>query len=178
MAGGAGYVTFCCCIVEAAEEAAKNFCCWASKLVLVSSLILLENEVLEFIGEFCNSWQEFSNSTFDESRTASRLAWRISVANIVDMAVACLIDLATASKSLDSACVDIVCCINKYAAEEKRSACELIATNLWALFFSQFSRFLIGMEHFPLLERSNREASDSNWGMLSVGKNWLDFCNI
>ena len=106
------------------------------------------------------------------SRTASRLAWRISVAKIVDMAVACLIDLAMASNSLESACTDIVCCcIHKYAAaEEKRSACELIATNLRALFF-HVSKFLIGMEHFPLLERSNREASGSNGGMLSIGKN-------
>ena len=132
------------------------------KVGLGNFLILLENRVLEFIGEFRNSWQEFSNSTFDESRMASSLAWRISIANIVDMAVACLIDLATASKSLDSNCVDIVCCcIYKYAAEEKRSSCELTVTSLRAL-FSQFSRFLTGMEHFPLLERSNREASDSN----------------
>ena len=83
------------------------------------------------------------------SRTTSRLAWRIPVAKIVDMAVACLIDLATASNSLESACTDIVCCcIHKYAVEKKRSACELIATSLRAL-FSHISKFLIGMEHFP-----------------------------
>ena len=96
--------------------------------------------------------------------TASRLACNISVAKIVDIAIACLID------SLESACTDIVCCcIHRYAAEENRSACELIAISLWAL-FSHISKFLIGMEYFPLLERSNREASASNGGMLSVGK--------
>ena len=91
------------------------------------------------------------------------------------MAVACLIDLAMASSSLESACTNIVCCcIHRYAAEENRSVCELIAISLQALFY-HISKFLIGMEYFPLLERSNREASASKGGMLSVGKNrlWL-----
>ena len=59
--------------------------------------------------------------------------------------------------------------IRKYAAEENRSACEFIAISLRAL-FSHISMFLIGMEHFPLLDKSSREASDSKGGMLSVGK--------
>ena len=30
--------------------------------------------------------------------------------------------------------------------------------------------FFVGIEHFPLLDKSTREASDSNGGMLSVGE--------
>ena len=138
------------------------------KIALGNFLILLPNSVLEFIGAFHSLWLEFSNKTLDVSSTASRLAWNISIAKIVDIAVACFTDLTMASISLESACTDC-CCIYRYAAEEKRSACELIAISLRAL-FSHISKFLIGMEHFPLLDRSNREASDSNGGMLSVGK--------
>ena len=100
-----------------------------------------------------------SNKILDVASTASRLAWKISVAKIVDIAVACLIDLATAFSSLESAGVDTVCCcIHKYAAEENKSACELIAISLQAL-FSQISIFLIRIVHFPLLDKSNTEAS-------------------
>ena len=110
--------------------------------------------------------------------TASRLACNISVAKIIDMAVACLIDLATASNSPESACTDIVCCcLHRYAAEENRSVCELIVISLQAL-FSHIFKFLIGMEYFPLLERSNRETSASNGGMLSVGKIDCGSCKI
>ena len=57
------------------------------------------------------------------------------MANIVDMAVACLIDLATASKSLDKALIDMDSCWRqRYAAEENKSACKLMATNLHAVF--------------------------------------------
>ena len=137
---------------------------------MATSLILLPNRVLEFIGAFRSLKLEFSNKILDVVSTASRLAWKISVAKIVDIAVACFIDFATASNSLERACTDIVCCcIHKYAAEENRSACEFIAISLWAL-FSHISKFCIGMEHFPLLDKSSREASDSNGGMLSVGK--------
>ena len=111
-----------------------------------------------------------SNKILDVVSTASRLAWKISVAKIIDIAVACFIDLATASSSLERAGTDIVCCcIHKYAAEENRYACEFIAISLWA-FFPHISMIFIGMEHFPLLDKSSREASDSNGGMLSVGK--------
>ena len=78
------------------------------KIALGNFLNLLPNRVLEFIGAFRSSW----------------LAWNIYIAKIVDIAVACFIDLATASNSLESACTDIVCCcIHRYAAEENRSAC-------------------------------------------------------
>ena len=36
------------------------------------------------------------------------------------------------------------------------------------------SKFLIGTEHFPLLDISSCQASDSSWGTFSVGK--TDFC--
>ena len=39
---------------------------------------------------------ELSSSSLDEARAASLLAWNNSVVKSVDMAVACLIDLATA----------------------------------------------------------------------------------
>ena len=44
---------------------------------------------------------ELSRSSLDEARAASLLAWNNSVVKSVDMAVACLIDLATASRSLE-----------------------------------------------------------------------------
>ena len=41
----------------------------------------------------------------------------------VDIAVACLIELATTSKSLERAVTDILCCCrHKYAAGENKSA--------------------------------------------------------
>ena len=46
---------------------------------------------------------ELSSSSLDEARAASLLAWNNSVVKSVDMAVACLIDLATASRSLERA---------------------------------------------------------------------------
>ena len=57
-----------------------------------------------------------------------------------------------------------------YAAEEKKSACKFIAISLRAIFFFSMFQCFIGMEHFPLLDKSSREASDSKGGMLSVGK--------
>ena len=84
--------------------------------------------------------------------------------------MACFIDFAVASKSLDRAATDTdSCCRHRYAAEENKSACELIAINLQAL-FSHASRFFAGIEHLPLLDTSNNEASDSNSGIFSVGK--------
>ena len=71
----------------------------------------------------------------DVAIAASCLAWNNSMANIVDMAVACLIDLATASKSLDKALTGMDSCWRqRYAAEENKSACKLMATNLHAAF--------------------------------------------
>ena len=81
-----------------------------------------------------------------------------------------LSDIAMVSSSLERAGADIVCCyIYKYTAEENKSACKFIAISLRAL-FSRILMFFIGMEHFPLLDKSSREASDSNGGMLPVGK--------
>ena len=40
-------------------------------------------------------------------------------------------------------------------------------------FFSHASRFLMGIDALPLLHKSNKEASASNGGTLSVGKNWF-----
>ena len=127
--------------------------------------------MFQIVGQFYTKKVYFFCAYFVPQKcTASRLTWNISVAKIVDIAVARFIYFATASNSLESACTDIVCCcIHRYAAGENRSACELIAISLRAL-FSHISKFLIGIEHFPLLDRSNREASDSNGGMLSVGK--------
>ena len=96
------------------------------------------------------------------------LAWNISVANMVDIAVACFIDFATASSSLAATDIDC-CCRHRHAAEENKSAWELIETNLQALFSHAF-KFLTGTEHLPLLDNSNREASASNSGIFSVGK--------
>ena len=64
--------------------------------------------MLEFIGAFLNSYLEFS-SNFELASAVSRLAWNISVANIVDIAVACLIDFAMASRSLERAAMDTDC---------------------------------------------------------------------
>ena len=73
-------------------------------------------------------------------------------------------DLATASKSLDRAVTDMDSCWrHKQAAEENKSACEMISTNLQAL-FSQISKFFTGTEHLPLVEMSKSEASGSNRG--------------
>ena len=53
------------------------------------------------------------------AKAASRLAWNSSVAKIIDIAVALLIVLATASRSLEKAATDMVYnCRHKYAAEE------------------------------------------------------------
>ena len=101
----------------------------------------------------------------------SHLAWKISVVNIVDIAVACLIDLATASRSLERATTYIdSCCRHKYAAEENKSAWELMAISFRAL--SSHASF-IGIDALPLLDKSNKDASASNGGTLSVGKNWF-----
>ena len=89
------------------------------------------------------------------------------------MAIACLIDLATASKSLERAVTDINSCWRQRKAEEEnKSAWELMETNFLA-FFSHASKFFTGMEALPLLERSSRDSSASNCGMLSVGKYWF-----
>ena len=105
---------------------------------------------------------ELSRSSFDEARAASHLAWNISVVKSVDIAVECLIDLATASRSLEKAATDIdSCCKQRKVAEENRSAWELIDNNFLA-FLSHASRFFSGMEALPLLEMSRRDASASN----------------
>ena len=105
---------------------------------------------------------ELSRSSFDEARAASLLAWNISVVKSVDMAVACLIDLATVSMSLERAATDIdSSCKQRKAAEENRSAWELIDTNFLA-FLSHASKFFSGMEALLLLEMSRRDASASN----------------
>ena len=92
---------------------------------------------------------------------------------MVDIAVACFIYLPTASSSLKSAATDIdSCCKHKYAAEENKSAWELMAISLQAL-FSHASKFLIGIDDLPLLDKSSREASASNGGTFSVGKYWF-----
>ena len=92
------------------------------------------------------------------------------MAKIVDIAVECLMDLATASKNLDRAVTDMDSCWrHKLAAEVNKSMCELITINLRAL-FPQNSIFLTGTEHLPLLEISSNEASASVWGRFSVGK--------
>ena len=152
---------------------ARNLCCWASKFDLAISFILPSNKDFELIGAFLNSYVELSSSSLDEARAASLLAWNNSVVKSVDMAVACLIDLATASRSLERAATDIdSCCNERKAAEENRSAWELIATSSLA-FLSHASRFLSGIEALPLLEMSRSDASASNWGILSVGKYWF-----
>ena len=79
--------------------------------------------------------------------------------------MACFIDFATASESLDWAATDIDSCYrHRYAAEEIKSACELIAINSRTL-FSHASRFFAGIEHLPLLDRSN----NLNWGSSNHG---------
>ena len=66
---------------------------------------------------------ELSGSSLDEARAASLLAWNDSVVKSVDMAVACLIDLAMASRSQERAATNIdSCCNERKAAEENRSA--------------------------------------------------------
>ena len=92
---------------------------------------------------------------------------------MVDIAVACFIDFATAASSLERAATNInACCRHKYAADENKSAWELMATSLRAL-FSHASKFFTGIDVFPLLDKSNREASASNGGIFSVGKYWF-----
>ena len=87
---------------------------------------------------------------------------------MVDIAVACLIDFATTSRSLERAATDIDSCWrHKYAADKNKSAWELIAMSFWA-FFSHASKFLIGIADLPLLDKSNKEASASRAGTLSV----------
>ena len=56
-----------------------------------------------------HNW-EFSTNNFDVAIAASRLAWKSSAARMVDIATECLIDLATASRSLDRATPDIDSC--------------------------------------------------------------------
>ena len=100
----------------------------------------------------------------------SRLAWNISVVNIVDIVVGCLIDFATALRSLERAATNIDSCWrHKYAADENKSAWELIAMSLQAFFFHA-SKFFIGIADLPLLDKSNKEASASRVGTLSVGR--------
>ena len=47
-----------------------------------------------------------------------------------------------------------------------------MATSLRAL-FSHASKFFTVINDFPLLDKSNREASASNGGMFFVGKYWF-----
>ena len=87
--------------------------------------------------------------------------------------MACFIDFSTASSSLERVITNIdSCCRHRYAAEENKSARELIVTNLPALFSHAF-KFLTGNEHLPLLDKSNKEASVSNGSICFVGKYWL-----
>ena len=91
----------------------------------------------------------------------------------MDIAVACLINFAMASRSLERAATDIDSCWgHKYGADENKSAWELIAMCLRA-FFSPASKLLIGKADLPLLDKSNREASASIVGTFSVGKYWF-----
>ena len=88
------------------------------------------------------------------ANAVSRLAWNNSVANMVDMAVAWFIDFAMASKSLDRAGTDIdSCCRHRYAAEENKSACELIEINLRALALGYSEEFevKVGVHQGPVL---------------------------
>ena len=64
------------------------------------------------------------------------------------------------------------CWRQRKAAEENKSVWELMETNFLA-FLSHASKFFKGMEALPLLDRSRRDASASNCGMLSVGKYWF-----
>ena len=83
---------------------------------------------------------------------------------MVDIATEWLMDLATAFKSLDRAGTDIDSCWrHKLAAEENKSACELMATYLRAL-FSQSSKFFTGTEHLSLVEMPISEVSGSSRG--------------
>ena len=91
------------------------------------------------------------------------------------MAVACLIDLA---KSLERAATNIdSCCRQRKAAEENKSAWELIETN-FLVFLSHASKFFKELETLSLLEMSRRDTSASNCGILSVGKYWFWLCKI
>ena len=102
------------------------------------------------MGAFLNSLVELSKNNLELANAESRLPWNISVANMVDIAVACLIDFATASSSLERVATDIdSCCRHKYAAEENKSAWELIATSLRALFSHASKFFLQEMNIFP-----------------------------
>ena len=88
---------------------------------------------------FRNSYAELSKSSFEEAGAASRLAWKISVVRIVDMAVVCFIDLTMASSNLERDVTGIDCCCrHRKAAEENRSACELMAINFLAFFSQSF----------------------------------------
>ena len=132
------------------------------KFDLAISFILPLNKDFELVGAFLNSYVELSRSSFDEASAASLLAWNNSIVRSVDMAVACLIDLVTATRSLERAATDIdSCCKERKAAEENRSAWELIDTNFLA-FLSHASKFFSGMEALPLLEMSRKDASASN----------------
>ena len=141
--------------------------------ILLFFFILPSNSVFVLIGAFLNSKDELSSKSFDETSAASHLAWKISVVKRVDMAVACLTDLARASKSLERAVTDIDSFWRqRKVAEENKSAWELMETNFLA-FLSHASKFFKGMEALPLLDRSSRDTSASNCRMLSVGKYWF-----
>ena len=91
---------------------------------------------------------------------------------MVDIATECLMDLATASISLDRAATDIDSFWwHKQATEENRSACELI-TLICELSFPRILDFLLGQNIF-LVEMSKSEASGSSRGRFSVGKYWF-----
>ena len=82
---------------------------------------------------------------------------------MVDIAV------ATASRSPERATTDIDSCWrHKYAADENKSARELIAMSSRAFFSHVFKFFFIGIADLPLLDKSNKETSASRVGTLSV----------
>ena len=94
------------------------------------------------------------------------------------MAVACSIDLATASKSLERAATEIDCCCRqRKTAEENKSAWELIETNFLA-FLSHASKFFRGMEALPIFDMSRRDASASNCGICQWANIGFGSCRI
>ena len=91
------------------------------KIALGNFLNFVTKESKSLLEHSTALWLELFNKTLDVASNASRLAWNISVAQIVDIAVACFIDLAMASNSLESACTDIVCCcIHSIGMQQKK----------------------------------------------------------
>ena len=79
-------------------------------VVMFRFLILLLKKGRELIWSFLSAWLKWSRRILEEAIAASRWVWNNSVVKIVDITVACLIDLATTSKSLDKALTIIDSC--------------------------------------------------------------------